>query len=484
MTEKETALIKTEPKLPINIDFSKGISPVNYNELLQFASLYKGSGLAPKSFIDTQQVAIAMAMCIEVGRPIITGIQDMAVINGRVGIFGDAAIAMVRGSGLLELFREWSIGEPYKEGWNFFCLVKRKGEGNCEFPKLQMEGKCKSCEGIWGCGFVGGWTWVESIRAGFDKADKHLPWIRFTRRMMQFKARNFILRDKFGDVLKGIKTVEEIGDIIDVTPEPANKTTVSEVTNGQATAADYTAEKLDEKEEQEATLTDAEKEHIDQVDKRDQEEEKKGTKETDAQKEEIAKIGNMRNSTIMKWAKKIHELGGDFAANFSSPGYEAAFLARFEFHAGETFEAWAAKQEKPSGAIVHGDLPPIEEDTEDPRAYMAWLQAHISTVVARGRKGILLVQGKYLRLGLPEPDFPILIPASDADNTEDPTNGRLQWLADTQEARKIIGDKAYFDILENYGMKSINDVDKNKDSQDEVLSAFQQAVDEMNQENA
>jgi hypothetical protein len=203
---EETSLAPTEAKKPINIDISSGMIPHNYDELMQFSALYKGSGLAPKSFQTIQQVAIGIGMCIELRRPILTGLQDMAVINGKVSIYGDAALAQVRSSGLLEYIVETETGTPYQDGWTFTCELKRKGS-----PEPR--------KGIW--------TWEDAKRAGFDdpkmkdgRKDIYSPWTRFTRRMMTFKARNFVLRDEFGDVIKGMTLAEDAQDIIDVTPEP------------------------------------------------------------------------------------------------------------------------------------------------------------------------------------------------------------------------------------------------------------------------
>lgn len=196
-------------RAPINIDITRGITPHTYSELLQFAALYRESGLAPKSFTTTPQLAIAIGMCIELDRPILTGIQDMAVINGHVSIYGDAALAIVRKSGLLEYIIEEETGKPYADDWKFTCELKRKGS-----PKPRL----------------GVWTWEDAKRAGFDDPrtrdggkDVHSPWRRFTRRMMQFKARNFPLRDEFGDVIKGMTLAEDAQDIIDVTPIPSLK---------------------------------------------------------------------------------------------------------------------------------------------------------------------------------------------------------------------------------------------------------------------
>lgn len=183
---------------PINIDFSqKGIVPNNYNELLQMAALVHRSGLAPKSLDTVQKVAIAMAMCMEVGRPVLTGIQDMAVINGKVGMFGDAVLAVIRSSGLLEKFNQWEEGVPYGDDWVVHTLVKRKGaEEKTDY-----------------------FSWQDAKRAGVadpktrdGRPDQFSPWRRWPRRMMYFKSRNFLLRDEFGDLLKGIQPAEDFYD--------------------------------------------------------------------------------------------------------------------------------------------------------------------------------------------------------------------------------------------------------------------------------
>jgi len=89
-------------------------------------------------------------------------------------------------------------GTPYTDDWTFKFTVKRIG---------------RPAE-------TGTWTWADSKRAGFDapktkdgRNDTWSPWTRFTRRMMQWKARNFVMRDNFGDVLKGMKTVEDLHDL-------------------------------------------------------------------------------------------------------------------------------------------------------------------------------------------------------------------------------------------------------------------------------
>lgn len=231
---QEQADYGLQKRQPLDIDLSKGVLPQNYGELLQFAKLYQTSGLAPKSLQTVEQVAIAIGMCMELGRPVLTGLQDMAVINGKVGIYGDAALAQVRSSGQLEYIKETEEGAPYTDNWTFRCEIKRKGS-----PEPR----------------VGIWTWVDSKRAGFDKPktkdgrdDIWSPWIRFTRRMMQFKARNFVMRDEFGDVLKGLSTVEEIQDYIDVTPDKPKPNGLPK-TEGNGATYEFKTEKAEKEPE-------------------------------------------------------------------------------------------------------------------------------------------------------------------------------------------------------------------------------------------
>ncbi len=197
-------------KSPINMDMTKGVLPANYAEVMQMAALVHNSGLAPKSLDTPQKVAVAMMMAMEIGLPVITGIQHIAVINGKAGIWGDATIALTRASGLMETGypRETESGTPFQDNWTFTCTIKRKG--------------CPEKVGVF--------TWAEARRAGLDNPqlrgggkDIYSPWTRFPKRMMQWKARQWVYRDEFGDVLRGMKMAEELYDYIDMEPKGNGK---------------------------------------------------------------------------------------------------------------------------------------------------------------------------------------------------------------------------------------------------------------------
>jgi hypothetical protein len=181
-----------EASLPAVQSRSFGITPRGIEEAIRLAKIMAASGLMPKSIETPEAVFVAMQMGAEIGLSPMASVQNIAVINGRPGIYGDAALAIVRSSGLLEEFKEWSEGERKKPGWTYFCRVKRKG-----------------CEAV-----TGSFSWAEALEAGFDQVKPESPWKRWTNRMMQFKARNFAMRDQFADFLKGIRTIEENSDAI------------------------------------------------------------------------------------------------------------------------------------------------------------------------------------------------------------------------------------------------------------------------------
>ena len=224
---------KTESEhLPEVVDLKKGLSllggiaPKDFGELTRFADLVHNSKLAPKSFDTVEKVAVGMLTNMELGRPIITGMQDLAIINGRCGLYGDASYAMVTASGLMEegYPKSAETGTPYADDWTFTFTVKRIGR-----PEE-----------------AGVWTWIDSKKAGFDapktkdgRVDRWSPWTRFTKRMMQWKARNFVLRDNFGDVLKGMKTVEDLHDFDAV---PLTKGAGGTYSTDASTADDLSAE--------------------------------------------------------------------------------------------------------------------------------------------------------------------------------------------------------------------------------------------------
>jgi hypothetical protein len=103
--------------------------------------------------------------------------------DGRPALWGDAVIALVRGSGLLDSIHEEITADVAT------CTVKRRGE-----PPASRS-----------------FSVEDAKRAGLY--GKQGPWQQYPKRMLQMRARAWALRDVFPDVLRGVHVAEEAQDM-------------------------------------------------------------------------------------------------------------------------------------------------------------------------------------------------------------------------------------------------------------------------------
>lgn len=196
-TTNSTALAPvSQPKVPVAIG-PKGIQITDLDGLWRFSQAVAKSGLAPKGIQTPEAVLIAVEMGLEVGLPPMAALQNIAVINGRPSLWGDAQLAVCRGTGELEEFSEWyeQAGKKLTRNPSQFtddttavCRVKRKGGEAVETGFSVSDAKTA---GLWG---------------------KDGPWKQYPARMLKFRARSFALRDGFGDALRGLRAAEEVMD--------------------------------------------------------------------------------------------------------------------------------------------------------------------------------------------------------------------------------------------------------------------------------
>lgn len=176
---------------------NRGIAPSNMDDLFRFAKAVAVSGLAPKGIETPEAIFVALEMGLEVGLPMMAALQNIAVINGRPAIWGDAQLAVVRSTGELVLFEEWyeEKGKRLPRNPSAFtddtaavCRVQRSGYEPAETAFTVADARRAN---LWG-------------KAG--------PWTQYPARMLKHRARSFALRDQFGDALRGLRTVEEMQD--------------------------------------------------------------------------------------------------------------------------------------------------------------------------------------------------------------------------------------------------------------------------------
>jgi hypothetical protein len=171
------------------------LRPQNMGELMEFAKMAANTDMVPKDFKGKPEaIVIACMMGHELGLPPLAALQNIAVINGRPSVWGDALLAIVQASGELD-----DINEVYDtETSTAHCHVVRKGR--------TPQTRSFSLQDAKNAGLLG----------------KQGPWKQYPQRMQQLRARAFALRDVFADQLRGIRVVEEEKDReateVDVTP--------------------------------------------------------------------------------------------------------------------------------------------------------------------------------------------------------------------------------------------------------------------------
>ena len=167
------------------------LAPTNMKEAMEFAGLLAKSDIVPKDYQGKPgNVLVAIQWGMEIGLQPMQAMQNIAVINGRPSIWGDAMIALVRACHAFEYITETQTDKEAT------CIIKRKGE-----PEA-----------------VRTFSMDDAKRAGLT--GKSGPWTQYPKRMMQMRARSWALRDVFPDVLKGMICAEEALDSgpRDVTP--------------------------------------------------------------------------------------------------------------------------------------------------------------------------------------------------------------------------------------------------------------------------
>ena len=154
-------------------------------EALQVADIIAKSSFCPKQFIGKPgDILVCMQMGKEVGLKPMQALQNIAVINGKPSLWGDAMLAVCRQASNFEY-----VDETFDETtMTATCKAKRHNEPEV-VRTFSKDDAVKA--NLWG---------------------KQGPWISYPTRMLAMRARGFCLRDAFADALRGIISAEEASD--------------------------------------------------------------------------------------------------------------------------------------------------------------------------------------------------------------------------------------------------------------------------------
>lgn len=177
------------------------LAPQNMTEAMEFSKMLAGSNMVPQNYRGkSQDILVAVQWGYEVGLQPMQALQNIAVINGKPSIYGDAALALVKAHPLCRGVTERLEGEG--DNMKAVCIVKRA------YPDGEVEETVK--------------TFSVANAKKAKLWGKQGPWTQYPERMLAMRARGFAIRDAFPDAMKGIITQEEAQDM--PAQEPKNVT--------------------------------------------------------------------------------------------------------------------------------------------------------------------------------------------------------------------------------------------------------------------
>lgn len=171
--------------------------PQSLDDAFRLAKALAMSGdMVPKHFQGKPEMTMAaIVRGMEIGLAPMQALSNIAVINGRATIWGDALVALLQMKGHSIDCKIEGDGDARKA----VATVKRGDTGEAIVRSFSVADAKKA--GLWG---------------------KQGPWQAYPDRMLSMRARSFAARDGAADALMGLQVAEEVNDyqpIRDVTPK-------------------------------------------------------------------------------------------------------------------------------------------------------------------------------------------------------------------------------------------------------------------------
>lgn len=209
----------TRPAAPqgldsINLQGGGGFMPTfrNFDEVYRWCDMVSRSTLVPKAYKDKPgDIMVAVQFGTEIGLKGLQSLQSIAVINGTPSIYGDAALALVRSSGMLEDFDEWIEVDGVRQvGAVDIISLDGKGKQIVQYCMSKRKGMKARTTAFSVADAKQAKLWMKKNKNQWGESDS--PWVTSPQRMLMFRARSWNLRDNFGDVIKGLPLYEEALD--------------------------------------------------------------------------------------------------------------------------------------------------------------------------------------------------------------------------------------------------------------------------------
>lgn len=164
----------------------RGIELRSMDDLARWCDTVARSGLAPRGLDTPQKVAVAVQTGMEAGLTPMAALRSVVVINGLPSWKGEAALALIRRSGVCSAGPEVGVrGEgDTREGYATFT------RGGSDVTVTFSVADAKRAK-LWG---------------------KQGPWSEYTEDMLMWRAVARASKRYFGDVLMSLAIAEEVAD--------------------------------------------------------------------------------------------------------------------------------------------------------------------------------------------------------------------------------------------------------------------------------
>lgn len=191
MTEEKKELVELTNSMPTDVTEWTIEQTENYKRNLKF--LFE-NGVLPKRYLDENgkiteeklnQAIAVIAFGLSHHIPASLALSRTMVVNGEITLWGDALLAIVYASGLLE-YKEEEFDESTQTA---ICWVKRKDMSRPE--KRTFSVADAKTAGLWG----------------------RNVWAKYPRDMLAAKARNRAIKEVFPDVVSGMTITEDAVEI-------------------------------------------------------------------------------------------------------------------------------------------------------------------------------------------------------------------------------------------------------------------------------
>lgn len=161
-------------------------SPQNLNEALTISKQLATSDLCPKSFGGKpENVLAAIMMGHELGFGVMQSLSNIAVVNGRASVWGEAVSALILNSGICEYLLDSVSGE----GKTMAVTIKTKRTGMPEYSYT--------------------YSWADAEKAGLTGKDTYQ---KYPKDMLYWKCLGRISKRIYADILKGIAIRENMDE--------------------------------------------------------------------------------------------------------------------------------------------------------------------------------------------------------------------------------------------------------------------------------